>query len=690
MPNRNLRSKAGATLGLVAVILLTVAMIGSCFFFLVRILGGSNQSMNATDAGALSAARTMVTISIPTTNLAPEFQGLGVNVHNGQPDSINGAMNIFAYNRAAGVATLIGMNAVQENTQTAIDNANTVIAGLERFGDALNTALIESGHLGNDSATTFQEIASRNNVNMMGSNSTVNIVNDLQFNSVPTGLSGSGGKANVYFNPASFNGDPFYTTLAPATQENTGSIASVAQPDSNAPIYASQPVFLAGQPLLKAYSAINLDQRLSPIFMAAVSPASQPHLIDPGRYHSGNARFGHAPVNALSGQTQTLESNKSNTNITHVACALVGSLFNEYPITLVHGYVRIHNGPDSRIANGALLPTLPASVDGTNNIFNNQLYAGPGGGGGIVTCNNGVFGTLWSGVNNEFSEWAAYNNSVGIDPMHKDHLLDPTRGLQYGVWNSHSQVAQVYWPYPNDRVRVGGSAGQQATINDMRGITSVVDYCSTATVETDDFCSNNLDNFQGNFGSGATSNPLPAGQTLTNLEAFKGEVIADWLDAANKGGRHFFKYSYATNGTEFANDSGSKIYQRDGIGYATPSKSPTIAFGTVGTPAALLNQITQNQVQQGSPTCVDTADAGVWSDNSTTLGRLLQRCQEILPGVTAAQLTTLLNTYNLDLGQYQYIYLPPGSSTLVISQSPPPFLTGLPEFNHPRRHHSRW
>ncbi len=40
----------------------------------------------------------------------------------------------------------------------------------------------------------------------------------------------------------------------------------------------------------------------------------------------------------------------------------------------------------------------------------------------------------------------------------------------------------------------------------------------------------------------------------------------------------------------------------------------------------------------------------------------------------------LLNTYNLDLGQYQYIYLPAGSSKLVISQTRPGFLRPYPEY----------
>lgn len=681
MPKSSLRAKNGATLGLVLAVTITIVLLGVCFFFLVRMLGGAHQTLDATDAGALGAARAIVAVP-PTadTQIAPEFQGLGVNIHTGQPDSMNGTMNIFAYNRAAGAATLIAMNALEENTLTAITNANTVIDSLQQFADGLNKALIESGKAGNITNTAFQNMISQQNVSMMGSNSATTLSGDLQFTSVTTGITGSGGKSNVYFNSATFNNDTFYTGLTPTIQDSSGSLTSCSMPDQSAPSYAAQPVFQGGQPLLKAYDPINLDSRLKPIWLAAVSPASQPHLIDQPRYSSGTPRIGFAPVNALLGQTQTLESNRSNTNIGNIACALVGSLFNEYPVTLVHGYIRIHNGPDARIANPSL-SGIYGSVDGSSNVFNNALYAGPGGGGGIVVTNNGVFGTLWSGVNNEFNEWATYNQSVGTDPLHHFHHLDPTAMQQFGTYDSHTKVSQIYWPYPEPNVRVGSGNGQLATLNDMRGITSVVDYCTTATIDSDPICSNNLATYQSNFGGAGTGYSLPPGASVTNLEAFKGEVITQWLDAADGHDKQNWgsSYKFTTTGSEFAVDSGSKVYQRSGVAYATPTNSPTIAFGTVGTPVDLINQITQTQVAQGATACVDTSNASQWNNTSYILGRLLQRCQEILPGVTQDQIAQLLSTYKLDLGQYQYIYLPPGATNLAVSQTPPTILSGLPE-----------
>jgi len=58
------RSKRGATLGIVAALTVALVLIGCAFFFLARILGGDKQSLNATDAGALTAARSMLAVNV--------------------------------------------------------------------------------------------------------------------------------------------------------------------------------------------------------------------------------------------------------------------------------------------------------------------------------------------------------------------------------------------------------------------------------------------------------------------------------------------------------------------------------------------------------------------------------------------------------------------------------------------------
>jgi len=73
----------------------------------------------------------------------------------------------------------------------------------------------------------------------------------------------------------------------------------------------------------------------------------------------------------------------------------------------------------------------------------------------------------------------------------------------------------------------------------------------------------------------------------------------------------------------------------------------------------------------------------LWDDPTTMQGRLLQRCREILPSATASMVSGLLYKIPINLGAYQYIYLPPNGTSLAISASPPSFLKGLPEFSSP-------
>jgi hypothetical protein len=696
--------------------MLVVVLLGSAFFYICQLLGGDRQVMNATDAGALNAARALLSVSVPVASVAPEFQGMGVNVPPdpnqpslapGAPDAVNGKYNIFAFNRAAGAALLIAMNALEEDqagSPNAVDNANVVIdgsdtrLGLTQFGTLLNTALVNSGQLGQSSALAFQNISSVNNVSMMGQNSATTLADNLTFTSVTTGAGGTPGKSNVYFNPACFGGDAFYSTTVQGAQDSTGSIVSVAVPNGNAQSYESQPLYQNGQPFLKAYSALTIDPRIDPIFLCATNPAATPHLIDKGRFAGGTPQFGYAPVNALSGQTQTAEQvNGTNQMTTALACSLVGSIYNQYPVSLVHGFVRIRNGPDARVANPALAGVY-GNVDGSGSVFNNELFYGAGGGGGICQSDNGVFGPLWAGAQTEMNYWAAYNTSKGFDVLGHNPLYDPTHGLQFGVFYHHSWVPTVYWPYPNANMRYGSGFGQCASIVNMRGITNAFAlYCNTTMYPGVQSCVDNLSTWQSNYGAGYTTTPMPSGQSLTDLEALKAEIISEWTNTTTASGWNAY-YSFSTNGSEFANDSGSKCYARAGIGYASPTNTQTgtVAFGTVSSPGELLDQLTTD-----GATCVDTSDASQWNDPTTILGRLLQRCREILPTADSTMVKKLLFApgdtprnwpagipFNgvgapIDLGQCQYIYLPPGASTLAVSTTPPSFLAGLPEYTTP-------
>ena len=752
-----LRSGRGATLTFVCAILVVLVLIGCAFFALARILGGSRQSINATDAGANAAAKAMLAVSVPASSLPTEFQGLGVNVPPdptqpalaaGAPDpSANGKYNLFAYNRCAGVTSIIALNALEEylngsnpttTGQDPIAHANAVIASLRAFGDNLNANIRASGQIGSPNSITardFESVASQNNTNMLSSSpqNHTTLSNDLDFRCVTTGLLGTGGKANVYFNTAVTGSDPFIASKLPFLQDTTGSTLSVAVVNGERFALSYElpkDGFQDGQPLLKGYDKISLGSGIADIYFASVNPPSEPHLIESGRFNNGAPALAYAPVNSVSGQTETRETYKTGSLLSNTACAIVGALYNEYPITFAHGYVRVHNAPDSRIVNAGLQGTW-GTFDGSNNIFNNALYPGPGGSGGVYYTNNNCFYTFreaWGTIDgsgqfyraqDEINAYLIYNSSRGFDPLGRSASLDPADGKEWDaatqarLWRQYQRNNPYrfdpYWP-PNGRdpyysgvgnvpdyggngwvppIRHGAVLHQGATYNQLRNITassSEIPYRCISTAYGQPglrpWCATHVGVMEDNYdGAQSGGNAAPPNPTWTNLEAAKAEVGEEWFKATQSD--NFSGFSYCTNGNQFRNDSGSKVYDRN-IAHANPSNTGgNIAFGTVATPYALLNQLGTTGAGCISVDPRDPRTAALWADTNTIQGKMLQRCKQILPQADANMVSAVLNSYPIDLGQYQYIYLPAGSTSLAMSTTPPAFLNGLPEFRTP-------
>lgn len=763
------RSKRGATLGIVAALVVTIVLIGAAFFFLARILGGDKQTLNATDAGCLTAARSILAVNVPANSavLAPEFRGLGVNVPPdpnqptlppGAPDQVAGKFNIFAYNRAAGACALMAMNALEDGNPVGISNVDNLIwnrpDSLRRFGDTLNGLIVASGTVGAQTAQDFQRVASENNVSMLGRQSNPTLVSDLQFLSVTTGVGGTGGKANVYFNSRAVNGDPVLNGLANGfARDFTGSTTST---DARDPLhglaYEQDGLYQQGEPLLRAYQPIwfNNDPRIHPIYLAACNPASGPHLIDGQRFNSAAARIGYAPCNSVQGQTASRETLKTNSMLTAVASAVVGSIYNEYPVTLSHDYVRLVNGPDARNANpaSALQQWNPGfggiygAVNGANNIFNNALY--PGVGGGIYVTNDNSFFEKFppAGVSpyREVKAYMTYNtaSTVGwtVDPNGHRPSLDPAVGYEFPAWIRNQYLAEYaynpyrvggplgppYWPtfrgnLPNQNFKKYGRPNNVAVYaanpnnaavyqnSDYGRLRSFFgDQISPSCISTQyqpgsqlpQICALDVPVFEAVYdplGNSATG--VPFGLTLTDLEAAKGAVITNWVNATRSS--HFSGYSFTVD-ERFA-PSGSKVYNR-ALAAAQPTNTTaiavdgndnpypvngTVAFGAVSKPYDLLVQLRDNGAG-----CIDPDSAAQYNDPNTVLGKLYERCKQIIPSTTWTTVRTLLggpraagdplvqNGWRLDLGATQWIYSPDGIN-LTVSRVQPAFLNGRPE-----------
>jgi hypothetical protein len=699
--------KKGATLGLIPVLLLVMILIGMATFIFTELFGGNRQLINATDAGALATARNLLAVGLMPTEvsqLPPEFQALGVD-NSGAPTGVDGStglaannsiFNVYAFNRAAGLTLLIALNAAEDGSPSAISNANTLINALNTFGTNLNADLANDPSFAN----TFIDLSSSNQTTMLGT-SNIELGNNekVQFASIP-----SEGKANIYFNSAMYSGDPLLTNWVNQLIVNSGTLSTV-----NSRYNTSDPNAQSGQPFVKGYQALDMTavtgvNGFDPVVYAtAVNPQKLPHMIDQTRFNnSGVSNSCYAPNNAVKAQGEVTEGH-TNLVCTALACAMLGASDNQYPVCMPYGWVRIKNNPDALTANSTQAPPLvsvPYWVNGQNSIFNSELWLGAGGYGGIDMANNGVFCTEaydnpinpidlgppgYSGYS-ELAGWVTYNNSTTSDPTYKDALghdsrLDPSKQQGDGSYI-------LGYPSPTGSLRFSSNYSQQAILSNMYGVTSIVAYCnsdmyvegSTPTICQDPNLSMWVSNFNGPNGVnvGPYDNGSQSNGGLSNLEYLKGEVLgayydfvlATWLQQPTST-------SFTLNTPQ--KPSGSKVYDRSSaIAYAVPSNYHSVAFGTVATPADLLNQL-----YNWNASCANVNDDGQWSDLSTPLGKLLQRCKQILPTVTEQQVTALLRTYTLNLNQYQYIYLPPGGQNLIISQTPPAFLKPYPEFATP-------
>src|SRR5277367_643183 len=145
-----LRHKRGGTLGLVAAVALMLVFVGFCIYWVAQILGGGKQVANATDAGAITAAKELEAVTVDVTTIPGligtpvELEGLGVDTTSGAPKPNSTLYNIYAYNRAVGAAILMCANAELEGTPTALSNASTIVTNLQAIGSALTTALNNS------------------------------------------------------------------------------------------------------------------------------------------------------------------------------------------------------------------------------------------------------------------------------------------------------------------------------------------------------------------------------------------------------------------------------------------------------------------------------------------------------------------------------------------------------------------
>ncbi len=338
-----MRRRKGSTLGLVAICVLVIIVIGIAVYFLTKIMSGGREVANTTDAGTLNTAKQMLKISVP-----PETSPYDFTSYVYPPGA--GGITLLTYNRAIAAALLISINA-DKIGGTAPAKAAAVAAEVNKMGDKLTAALTQS--------STFSDL--QNNTRMWGNNGVSGTVADAAWMK-----SQDPGATNVYFNTNSLDGFSIpisATKLSPLNQAPGG----VQSPGK----------YMAG------YRPINLPTG-QVLYGTPVMPQQAPHLVSYGDFKANQNKFGSAPPNAVHVDARSKEA-KTAIFGGAVACAIAGAIDKggtngplgngfEFAAALPTSYIEFLNWRANPVPPGY----DPNALNG-DNIFNEEIGGGPGG-----------------------------------------------------------------------------------------------------------------------------------------------------------------------------------------------------------------------------------------------------------------------------------------------------------------------
>lgn len=339
-----MRRRKGSTLGLVAICVLVIIVIGIAVFFLTKIMSGGREVANTTDAGTLNTAKQMLKIAVPAET-GPTYDFTPFIY---PPNA--GGITLLTYNRAVAAALLISINA-KDIGGTAAAKAASVAAEVDKMGTALTAKLTGS--------STFSDL--QNNTRMWGNNGVTGTVADAAWMK-----SQDPGATNVYFN-----------------KDSLGTFAVPESPTKFSPLNNIPGGVVNPGKYMAGYKPINLPTG-QVLFGTPVMPQQAPHLVSYGDFKANQTPFGSAPPNALHVDARAFEQ-KSAIFGGALACAIVGAIDKggtagplgngfEFAAALPSGYIEFLNWR----ANPTPPGYDPNALNG-DNIFNEEIGGGPGG-----------------------------------------------------------------------------------------------------------------------------------------------------------------------------------------------------------------------------------------------------------------------------------------------------------------------
>ncbi len=620
-----IRRRRGATLGLVAILVLLIILAGIGFFFFVKVLGGGRELANATDSGIVNVAKHALrdpskdALSFSNPDVGTNFAVYGESPHN---------LNLLNYNRLVMHAAIVAFNARSEGTSQAAQNAKKVWTALNDVAKHIRTTQENAANMGG----YFNSMAGSNNVKMLGQNG-------VSLQEYDVAYMKKGGSANILLDNA-------VLTAAGAANEMPSSDGS-----------SGGKKFLAGY---KPFS-VSLSSGETLIFSAVTNcPGDRSHLVTwtdfekektdsfmTGRNYPANT----LPPNSYRAGSHSKES-KTALHAGAMAAAMVGTLDHSYPMNMQYGYLIIRNGPS------APGPSGPMALEG-NDIFCHKL----------AKTGLDITGTDASSDFFTVSDYYPVDQLKAIDlDRNGDGVTssDEIKFFEDNVQNTEGGKNLIdWWAFLNtngysaskeviDRSLevIKWADGRAVTLADLKSIRERTHFNCRWWHYDDDSSQNNpecmalINGFKrgyNEYGS-VDGSPNLNEHGFTAMEQFKCNVQAARTNCngcvtvnapAGKSGVKWFDHSKK---------------------YAAPAKA-VYNFGVPKSPYDYLQMI--DKVSNG-------CGAG------GTLDHVLSRAREINPSMSKDSLIDLLKSETLPLGATLYIYN--GGGSMKVSSQPPSWI----------------
>lgn len=452
----------------------------------------------------------------------------------------------------------------------------------------------------------FGKLASSNTTRMLGNSSTI------ELKDYAVGYMHRGGSTNVYVN---------------------SSLWSALANDPSIPFNNSGTKSPTGEPYLSGYKGINVQLSTGDTLTFSgvpVFPQAAPHLISTSEFEQNrsdnfisNYPDDSLPPNAFRSSGTNVD-NGSTTLLKSVACAVVGvarSPEAEFPMAIPGGYIAITNGPSSP------KPTkLPALTD--DDIFSHEL------------ANVGVYAE-------GSSPQQMFTQGYGDAALGSSSFWD-----DWYRYNTQPGHAQPNLAASQQEIKRGD--GQLVTLEQLRTISVMyrnLHYCIWEMYDDppiDPVCVEALDNFKRGYNRpGTRDNDHVSPDQFTTLEAFKVNAMAARYDVKTCA---TVLAPSTVSGVKWFDHTKTRFPNREQ--YSAPAHCP-YNFGVPKSPDEYLSMI--EQVTPDVKVPVTTA--------------LVQRCQQIDPQATAADVTRLLKAQVLPLGGKQFIFM--RNNKLVLDITPP-------------------